>query len=141
MSTVNKPLKYLFTAEYEDGSAYAQPEDDISRLHKGDKDFTPSSFRDIDQEKLVRFSLSDGVDTYEVDLRSGDFAVNGKELSLHEQGFDPFAHKLRLIYFREVRKEFNANMEEVDVYVNKYVFGWQTTDSTGKNHQLTVGIK
>lgn len=141
MSTVNKPLKYLFTAEYEDGSSYTQPEDDVSRLHKGDKDFTPSSFRDIDQDKLVRFSLSDGTDTYGVDLRTGEFFVNGKELSLHEQGFDPYAHKLRLIYFREVRKEFDVNMVEKDTYVNRYIFGWQTTDKDGKNHQLTVGVR
>lgn len=141
MSTVPAPLKYLFTAEYEDGSSYTQPEDDKSRLHKGDKDFTPSSFRDIDQEKLVKFSLSDGTDTYSVDLRTGDFAVNGKELSLHEQNFDPFGHKLRLIYFREVRKEFNINMEETALYINKYIFGWQCTDKDGKNHQLTIGIK
>lgn len=141
MSTVDKPLKYLFTAEYEDGSTYTQPEDDISRFHKGDKDFTPSSFRDIEQDKLVKFSLSDGKDVYAVDLRTGDFSVNGRELSLYEQNFDPFAHKLRLIYFREVRKEFNLDGEVIALYINKYIFGWQTTDKDGKNHQLTVGIK
>lgn len=141
MSTLPTPLKYLFHARYEDGSYYHQPEDDISRLHKGDKDFTPSSFRDIDQDKLVEFYLSDGEDVYGVDLRTGNFHVNGKELSLHEQNFDPYAHKLRLIYFREVRKEFDVNMQEKAAYINKYVFGWQTTDATGKNHQLTVGVK
>lgn len=141
MSTVKTPLKYLFTAEYEDGTTYHQPEDDISRFHKGDKDFTPSSFRDIDQDKLVKFSLLNAKDTFAVDLRTGNFSVNGVELSLHEQNFDPFAHKLRLIYFREVRKEFDVNMNEKEAYINKYVFGWQTTDSTGKNHQLTVAIK
>lgn len=141
MSTVNKPLKYLFTAVYKDGSTYVQPEDDVSRLHKGDKDFTPSSFRDIDHDKLIHFMLTDGTDLYGVDLRTGAFWVNGKELSLHEQNFDPYAHKLRLIYFREVRKEFDINMEEKDTYVNRYVFGWQCTDKDGNNHQLTVGIK
>lgn len=141
MSTVKAKLKYLFTAEYEDGSSYTQPEDDKSRLHKGDKDFTPSSFRDIDQDKLVRFSLTDGVDTYAVDLKTGDFSVNGKEISLYEQDFDPYAHKLRIIYFREIHRQFNVGMEEVNSYVNRYIFGWQATDKSGANHQLTIGIK
>lgn len=141
MSTVDKKLKYLFTAEYEDGSTYVQPEDDISRLHKGTEDFTPSSFRDVKQDELVAFSLSDGKDTYKVDLRTGDFSVNGKEISLHEQNFDPYCNDLKLIYFREVRKEFNSGTGEVAHYINKYFMGWQCTDKDGKNHQLTIGVK
>lgn len=132
-------LDYLFTAEYEDGSIFVQPLDNKSKNHDDNAEHNPSAYSDIDQDKLVRFTLTGKGHVYSVDLKTGFFTIDDVQFTAADQNFVP-CNPLRLIYFREIRKTFNVEMDEIDHYVNRYFIGWQTNDEEGKNIQHTIGV-
>lgn len=140
MSTTTQPLKYLWTAYYKDGSSLTQPKNDRSKDHDENSDWNPSSYRDIDQDKLQFFALQDHEEEREfgVNLDTGEFYVNGVPFIQHDQNFQP-GEPLRLIYFREMRKDWIDGVEQ-EPYVNRYFIGWQAKDINGKNHQYTLGV-
>lgn len=140
MSSINQPLKYLWTAVYDDGSMLEQPADDRSREHDESQDWNPSAFRDIDHEHLVAFVLrgveAEGAPFYTVNLTDGSFTINGVPFILHDQNYIP-PRKLDLIYYREVRKEFKPGEDEpFNEYVNRYFLGWK--DGEGVQHVIGV---
>jgi len=133
-------LKYLFIAEYEDGSTFLQPEDNKCKDHDDTAKWNPSAFGDIDQDRLVKFHLVGEGHKYTVDLTDGHFEIDGVPFVATEQNFY-VTNPLRLVYFREVRKEFDQNMVEMRQYVNRYFIGWQTNDENGKNVQQTIAVE
>lgn len=140
-------LKYKFIALYSDGSIFEQNDEDKSL-----KDAKRSAFFDIDQEKLIAFALkNDNPDKYEeyaVDLRTGEFLLNGISLNniifnKDEQEYDfrqnNQDNKLRLIYFRKNSISFSGF--RIDGKETTYLLGWQTTDKNGCNIKRIIEIK
>lgn len=142
MSTVHgQKLKYLFRAEFSDGSIYDQTQEDQSLTEP-----LRSAFYDVLQreEDLIKFTLVGEGHEYSVDLRDGHFEVDGVSIDIAEQNFVPL-EPLRVVFFREVRQEFehggflNPDVKPIRRYVNRYFIGWQTTIK-GKNHQRTIAV-
>lgn len=165
MSTVNKPLKYLFRARYDDGTWFDQPADDASRFHGvctychartgpyvchvcgSNYVHTKSAFADIVHEKLASFELIDSVSKdvlVSVDLKSGLFNVLGITVKAHPQHYIP--QGLKLIYFREVTLSMNVKQvsgEEPEVLdqdstITGYYIGWEST--IGPKQQCVLGF-
>lgn len=129
-------LKYLFTAEFNDGTTVEQTQEDISFTGKG------SAFTDVlVKDGLKSFSLHGKDNSVTVDLKTGKFGVNGLWVDIHDQYFDPSQHKLRLIYFREtiVERVQSDETTEDRHYVNRYFIGWHTTVK-GKNIKVTLAV-
>src|SRR5918912_87361 len=127
------PLKYLFTVEYLDGTTFQQNPEDVSF-----QDPQRSAFYDVDVDKVKRFSLSDGADTYSVDLTDGHFEVNGKKLWMHDMYIDKF----RLIFFRRHKHFINQEVKDGEItgseevgHTIAYRLGWQGNEKSGKNIQ------
>ncbi len=133
-------LKYLFTAEYKDGSLYEQNEEDRS-ITEPDK---RSCFYDVDHDKLVGFVIKGNGHTYGVDLRDGHFEVDGMPFFMHEvnDGVGHHIEKLpngravaielkdfRLIYFRRHTHQIEQSVHTGDhkEISHEIVFrvGWQ----------------
>jgi hypothetical protein len=131
-------LRFLFVAEFEDGSQLAQTHEDASQF-----DPSKSAFFDVlkysESKKLTRFHLTDKLNWYTVDLRDGLFEVNGMAFAAHPQYFVPNP-PLTLIYFRETRAEkLNDGTERH--YVNRYFLGWWCLGPDGAKVEQTIAIK
>jgi len=135
-------LKYLFTALYNDGTAFTQNAEDVSR-----QDPKRSAFFDVDQTKLLSFLLipvdkvNDGV--YCVDLRTGKFLVNGAEFFLHDRSV-PLSN-FRLIYVRRHREHIDINTETKKLSNKRaddvqYLLGFQANLPDGNNIQRIISI-
>lgn len=126
------PIKYFFTAFYNDQTFFNQHPEDICVLLPEDQRAGKSSYSDVDHSRLVAFALSDDKTTRLVDLTTGFFHVNGIEFAFHgdadEEGLGPKT----LIFNREHTHTINkVTLEEVGHYV-VYKMGWQATTLDGK---------
>ncbi len=141
-------FKYLFTATFADGHVIKQTPADVS-----ESDPKKSAFFDVvEYEKIspvVKFSLRQSgmlgliADSIEVDLRTGLFLVNGLQLNVAEQNFEPVA-PLRIVYFRENRVEQDVSFSTREVvgerfFINQFFIGWQTSWKN-KNYQCTIAV-
>jgi len=128
-------LKYLFIAEYTDGTFFKQTPEDVSAI-----DPKRSCFYDVlNSGKTVRrFSLVDESDICSVNLEDGYFDVNGKRFFAGK--ILPLPAKLRLIFYREHTHKFNREETEELSHEIDYVIGWQTTIK-GKNYQQIIRIE
>lgn len=130
-------LKYLFTAEFIDGSVIQQTQADVSSL-----DPKRSAFFDVlEKEKTValkKFTLS-AENSYSVDLTDGHFEVNGLPFRLHEEPLND----LKIIFFRQHTHKFNQHTHKFNLAFEEqshdivYRMGWQTTKE-GKNIQHII---
>lgn len=148
MSTVKGPLRYLWTAVFDDGTELKQPKNDHYSKHDKEAETNPSAFRYIvdkqKKAKLLVFYL-ENVETGDkigVDLETGQFAINGIAFYAHEQNLDVTDKELEIIYFREVRIDTEmAVMGWTEAgkkhYINRYFIGWQVK---GKNIKQTVAV-
>jgi len=147
-------LRWLFVATFTDGHVIQQTQEDkcFSR-----DDGTGSAFTDVieyTQGHLIGFSLFhiNGKESVQVDLKSGNFMVNGTPFSVHNQYFDPSKYDLKLVYFRETRvdqditstvqDDMSVNQEQTGDprhYVNRYFVGWETVVN-GQNKQVTIAV-
>lgn len=129
------PLKYLFTATYEDGSQLRQLPDDVST-----RDPKRSAYYDIDHDKLVSFALvgHEPATHYLVDLRDGHFEVNGVPFRMHEE---PNLTVFRLIFFRQHTHHMRVGPAANEELAHQIVYrmGWQCTVD-GKNYQQIMQI-
>lgn len=151
MSTVNletTPLKYRWTAYFDDGTVLKQPEDDRYSKHVDGAEHNPSAFRDIlDHEKiakLIYFDLNDGTFAYGVDLPSGRFGINGTWFGLEPE--DAPETKRKLIYYRVVDRDKVINFDtdeeqDKEPVIQAYCFGYEYKDAHGKNVQKVIQIK
>ena len=125
-------LKYLFTAEYEDGSSFVQSQDDVSKL-----DEKRSQFYDVIQseKKLVKFYLRSDDKVFSVDLLTGYFNINGIETIVEGDKPVPINNPVyRLIFYRQHQHDFNAESKKETVHRVTYFIGWQTIVD-GVNYQ------
>lgn len=128
-------LKYLFTAEFNNGELFDQNLEDVSLI-----DPTKSAFYDVLQreKELVRFHLFDEENNklFTVDLRDGSFSANGAVFNMHDH-LDNLTNEFRLIFFRRVRRHFSQTFTEMGVDTT-YRLGWQCLDKDGKNVQRVM---
>lgn len=153
--TQREPLRWLFVAEFDDGTLIKQTQEDKGTIRKGDN--PGSAYTDVietqKKKKLVAFHL-EHVETGErasVYLETGAFVINNTPFHAHDQFFEAAGKDLRLIYHRETRVEQNTpttvqadgSIKEDEAterhYTNRYFIGWQTTVA-GKNRQATIAV-
>lgn len=91
---------------------------DDSRINQYNKDGSENLFKDIDQNRLNKFIVSNNKAEAIVNIKTGEIKVNGVKLDF---GYNSSEH--RLIYFRRVRQTLGNNTEPD---INEFV-GWQTT--------------
>ena len=134
-----KGLKYLFAAEFADGTILEQTSADVSKI-----DPIRSEFFDVLQfpHPLVKFALN-GPETFaSVDLRSGEFNVNGVRLFVDEGERAIEAKPLQVVFFRRHQEFVQVGKEGVEGQRSapvRYFIGWQ---STGKNpRQFTINFE
>ena len=134
-------LKYLFTAQFNDGATLEQTQEDISKIIP-----KKSAFFDVlnDTRKVERFWLYNiRTDTkYLVDLIDGHFEINGNPFFLHEQTIDESKtlSDFRLIYFRRVQQSMNIESGEASTKT-MFIIGWQANHPDGKNEKRIIFIK
>ena len=128
-------LKYLFTAECDDGTSFSRTEEDVSSCRS-----QPICLlrRASVQKRVKRFSLTGSGQTWTVDLTDGHFEHNGIPF-LAESDPLPIARDLRLIFYRQHRHHFNPKTNAELSHEVTYVIGWQTTVA-GRNYQQKVGV-
>jgi len=136
-------LKFLFQANFKDGSFVKQTQDDASTLVPGGSAFTDVKERIAKGDELVSFGLfSDEVtDTYAVDLHDSHFEVNGTPFFASEAAKLPLGTKFRLIYYRDVQRIVRPSDMKVTAVNIVFHIGWQTTTADGKNIQHTIAVK
>lgn len=127
-------LSFLFTCRFKNGDIIQQTQADVSAV-----DASRSAFYDVLQriDDVELFTLTNGQHTYQVDLRTGLFEVNGVPFSLHPDEV-PESAKLRLIYFH--RHQHLSVGGTLGGHTTQYYIGWQTTIN-GKNYQRTICVK
>lgn len=154
LQTQTKPtLSWFFTAYFADGSTIEQNETDTSK-----DDPKKSSFSDVlshmKETELTHFSLENPLthETVVVDLKHGNFEINGTPVAAHNQYFEPHRYPLKLVYFRETRIDQDhkttlnedgsfteEKMGDPRHYINRYFIGWETTVH-GENKQVTLAV-
>ena len=146
-------MKYLFKAEFLDGTTYEQHPNDLSIAGEG----FGSSFSDIIERvrngEVKIFSLISKEHTGLVDLQDGHFEVDGLLFEVSSDFNNTLLSSYRLIYFRRVRQcsqkivtldnELNPNVEdgEMTSQIVGFRIGWQANDESGKNYQQILEIK
>lgn len=133
------PLKYLFTATFEDGTIIAQPANDASVLNPQKR----SAYYDVEEtrktKKLVRFELrcieSGPARIFAVDMTDGHFEVNGVVFFMHG---DEQLGELRPVFFRRHTHTFTHGGAETS-HSMSYNLGWQC-DIAGKEHTKVLKI-
>jgi hypothetical protein len=142
MSTVKQPLKYLWTAIFEDGHIIAQPEDDRYTKHDDTADHNPSAFRDIldyqDKSPLEHFLLvppEDDTQLVSLDLTTGEFSLGGFPFKLNcETSVDR-----KLIYFRNIAQDYIDGVAQ-DPYVESYNVGFEYKNKDGRTVKRIITV-
>jgi hypothetical protein len=124
-------LKYLFIAEFFDGSVYRQTPDDTSRV-----DPLRSCFYDVlnHPAPVTRFTLR-GEDALSasVELTTGLFTVNGVTFRAGDPRCVPSSY--RLVFYRQHVVEIIGG----DRHDVTYHLGWQG-EFAGRNVQCTIAV-
>jgi hypothetical protein len=130
-------LKYLFVAQFTDGSIFQQTQEDRSLCV-----FGGSAFSDIkDRDDIATFGLySPETDKdVSVNLQNGRFDINGFEFINDDPDIEfPEGTKYRLVYFRRNTINFDANGVQDKSTV--FYIGWQATVD-GKNYKRVIGVQ
>jgi len=126
-------LKYLFVAQFNDGTFIYQTPDDVSALEPG-----RSQFYDVLQKEkdIVAFALFGDGHQYTVNLEYGHFEIDGIPFFLYNE---PIENR-RLIFFRRHTHVSNLDCSEVSHSI-EYHMGWQgNVPGTGENIQRVIII-
>lgn len=131
-------LAYLFTCVLTDDTVINQAPDNKPTLSEIGSAFTDVQNR-IDEVAFFNLKSLDDNEEYGVDLITGLFYINGKEVKLCDPSIKiPDDAKFRLIYFRRNRLHFTGDVQSKDPV--EYFIGWQTNDVDGKNIQQTLSF-
>lgn len=120
-------IDFEFVVLYKDGTTLSQQYGTSNE----------KNFRDIDQEKLKKFSLTNGHSEYSLDIETGEFNLNGMVIRFSFPGNDHKNLDRRLIYFRRILNQFGPGAEGVKV---RSCLGYQVNIG-GENHQRLVFIE
>lgn len=129
-------LDFLFIAETYDGQIIRQPENDVSATTPG-----RSTFYDVLQHKIKRFSLSGKGMLFTIDLTDGHYEVNG---NIMHTKLPPGKCELKVIYYRQVEQRLVRGVKDKDVGktlepIVRYYIGWQA-NYKGKNYKFELGV-
>ena len=126
-------LVFLFIAETADGQLIRQAPNDISP-----HDPTKTSFYDVLQEKIKRFSLVGKGMMFTVDLTDGHYEVNGSKMFTK---LPPGKCDLQLIYYRQVQQRLVVGLTGASQLqpIVRYFIGWQA-NYKGKNYKWELGV-
>lgn len=132
-----------FEAEFKDGTTYVEREDDTSEDTENKNSFYDvlKRIQDVRQFNIV-VEDEDSVTDYTVDLTDGHFEINGVPFTVHDQFYTP--EDIELVYWKEVRQEFDQYRNIIRRYVNRYFIGWKTINNGGKKgiqHTIAIGGK
>lgn len=144
-------LKYLFIAEFKDGSLLAQTPEDKSTLDPEKR----SQFYDVLEsgKELKRFTLVEKKiigkgNTITVDLENGIFYVNTLPVLLESEKLPGIPEKFELIFYRQHTHNMNVtfaenkkdilDMESKEHYC-EYFIGWKC-NIKGKSYQQKIGV-
>jgi len=97
---------------------------------------TEHLFKEIDQERLVRFGICNGERHVVVDLTNGRFYIDSIPMVIPT--LSDKKEKYRLIYFRRVRKSIGTR-SGMDATSTESFIGYQTTID-GVNKQAMVSV-
>lgn len=92
-------------------------------------------FKDIDQDKLISFTLSNANNEVVVCLSDGKIVINGVEL--YVAGMNNTDFENRLIYFRRVTLNIGTGNIDENKSVKSFV-GYQFTDDKDKNNKIII---
>ena len=119
-----KPFKlhYVFRCKFRDGTHLFQTPDDVSAV-----DPKRSAFCDVVQRlaEVQTFSITNGRNTYLVDLRDGHFEVNGVKF----YAAPPTGGTYELVYFRQRTEHFTLGLEHLASECYHHI-GWRSGDRT-----------
>lgn len=132
-------LKYLFVAEFADGTRIVQTPKDKSKI-----DPLKSEFYDVmeyeKKSKLIRFSLGHTErDTFaRVDLVDGHFELNDQKFDLHFN-LPSKEPQFRIVYYRIRREQLQIkDGKQTPISIDpSYMLGWQLTIDD-KNYQEVI---
>ncbi len=135
-------LKYLFKAEFADGTVYEQTIEDISLVDPKKSAFFDVLQKDEKDSRLLRFLIEGEGHKYLVDLIDGHFEIDGVSFDCHETLPHNYPDR-RIIYYRKHENDFDSNPDgSLGVETAHriwYCIGWQTTIN-GKNFKETITI-
>lgn len=126
-------LDFLFVAETYTGEIIRQSENDLSTRYPG-----RSSFYDVLQEKIKRFSVVGKGMIFTVDLTDGHYEINGKTMY---SKLPPGKCNLELIYYRQVQQRLGIGPDGKQKFlpIVRYFIGWQA-NYKGKNYKSEMGV-
>ena len=145
-------FKYLFKAEFTDGSEYKQTFKDISKLDPNRSEFY-DVLQEVEKGKTIRkFSLIGDGNTISVDLGTGLFNVNGLKVLLEGDKLPTIPDKFTLIFYRQHTKSVNVDYKKAKDEPIKFVgqtpagedfceyfIGWQANVNK-KNYQQKIAV-
>lgn len=117
------PLRYRWTAFYNDGQRLVQDALDVSAT-----DPKKSAFFDVDHSRLQSFRLSakTGRHFVEVNLQDGTFLVDGLQLVLNDDEIPEATEGLELVFFRRHFHEISDGAETSHRIV--FRVGWKASN-------------
>lgn len=123
-------LKYLYRVMYKNGSIYDQNIEDVSV-----NDPTRSCYSDIKLDDIHYFTLSNGLDSYTLDLNDGGFSVNGSsKIYLH---WEPLSN-LKLLHYRRIVLSI---AEDAKSYTVNFILGYEAETETQERVSKYIIIK
>jgi hypothetical protein len=102
------------------------------------KDGKENLFKDIDEDRLVYFKLSDGRNTILLNVPEGKFILNNQDISI--DGYNNEQEENRLIYFRRVIRSLGQGGVIPATSVVSYI-GYQYNDEKGENKKVMLCYK
>jgi len=109
---------------------------DDSILLQFDKDKKEHLFKEIKQDKLVRFGMSNNRHHVVIDLTNGRFYLN--RIPIKIPGLSDREEDCRLIYFRRVRKSIGTATGMDDTETESFLGFQVTIDGVNKQAMLSV---
>lgn len=103
-----------------------------NQLKQFEVDGKENLFRDIDQDKLEFFTISNEQSHISLDLKTGVFDLNNNEIVIDELSYKKV--KYRLIYFRRVSVSIGMSDEATSKTIRHFI-GYQVTIDN-KNHKV-----
>lgn len=83
MKDISEPLKYTFTAYFEDGSVLTEPK---TSIREESIELLKEVIKYNKKSKLIYFDINDGVFAYGINMPNGKFGINGTWFLLSDDG-------------------------------------------------------
>lgn len=140
-------LKYLFVAEFTDGTKIEQNPDDKSKLG-GRNCYSDVLYWLREGKRLRRFSLVGDNNIIFVDLYTGIFNVNGLDLLLESEKLPALPDHFDLLWFHQVTRNQNVTYEKKTGEIVKkedlpefreYFIGWEC-EINGKSYKQKLAV-